>query len=67
VFTVATFHSDATVKTSSPLLDCHVNHSLVKFIPCRHDALTQQLLGEHHTVKVIFEQIVCGVIRTTKS
>jgi len=41
VFKVAAFHFDASVKTSSPLLDCRVNHSLVKFIPCRHNALTQ--------------------------
>jgi len=32
---LAAFHFDASVKTSSPLLDCRVNHSLVKFIPCR--------------------------------
>jgi len=36
VFKVAAFHFDASVKTSSPLLDCLVNHSLVKFISCRH-------------------------------
>jgi len=26
VFKVATFHLDAGVKTSSPLLNCHVSH-----------------------------------------
>ena len=41
VFTVTTFHFDASVKTSSPVLDCRVSYSLVKFVPCRHDALTQ--------------------------
>jgi len=41
VFKVSAFRFDASVQTSSPLLDCRVNHSLVKFVPCRHDALTQ--------------------------
>jgi len=67
VFKVADFRFDASVKTSSPLLDCHVNHLLVKFVPCRYDALTQWLQGRGHTVKVIFEQVVCGVIRITNS
>jgi len=41
LFKVVTFRFEASVKTSSPLLDlCRVNHSLVKFVPCRHDALT---------------------------
>jgi len=38
VFKVAAFHFDTSVNTSSPLL---VNHSLVKFVPCSHNALTQ--------------------------
>jgi len=41
VFKVAAFRLDASVKTSSPLLNCCVNHSLAKFIPCRRNALTQ--------------------------
>jgi len=41
VFKVAAFCLPANVKTSLPLLDCHVNHSLVKFVPCRHNALKQ--------------------------
>jgi len=41
VFKVAAFRFDASVKMISPLLDCRVNHSLVKFVPCRHNALTQ--------------------------
>ena len=35
---------DASVKASSPMLDFRVNHSLeslVKFVPCRHNALAQ--------------------------
>jgi len=40
VFKVAAFRFEASVKTSLSLLDCRVNHSLVKFVPCRHDALT---------------------------
>jgi len=37
MFKVAAFCFDRSVKTSSPLLDCRVNHSLlVKFVPCRH-------------------------------
>jgi len=40
VFKVAAFGLDASVKMSSPLLNCRVNHSLVMFIPCRHNALT---------------------------
>jgi len=32
VFKVAVFRFDASVKTSSPLLDCRVNHSLVEFV-----------------------------------
>jgi len=43
VFKVAAFGIDASVKMSSPLLNCSVNHSLVKFVPCRCNALT------HHT------------------
>jgi len=35
VFKVEAFRFDASVKTSSPLLDCRVNHWLVTFIPCR--------------------------------
>jgi len=35
------FKVDASVKTSSPLPDWRVNHSLVKFVPCRHNALLQ--------------------------
>jgi len=41
VFKVAAFRFDGSVNTSSPLLGCRVNHSLVKFAPCRHNALTQ--------------------------
>jgi len=41
VFKVAAFHCDTSVKMSSPLLNCRVNHSLVKFVPCRHNAPTQ--------------------------
>jgi len=41
VFKVAAFRLDASAKTSSPLPDCRVNHSLVKFVPCRHNALMQ--------------------------
>jgi len=43
VFKVAVFRFDASLKTSSSLLDCRVNHgrSLVKFVPCRHNALMQ--------------------------
>jgi len=41
VFKVAAFRFDASVKTSSPMLDFRVNHSLVKFVPCRHNALAQ--------------------------
>jgi len=41
VFKVAAFWFDATVKTSSPLPDCRVNHMLVKLIPRRHNVLTQ--------------------------
>jgi len=37
---VDAFHFEASVKTSSPLLDCCVNHSLIKFVPCKHNALT---------------------------
>jgi len=36
VFKVVAFHLDASMKTSLPLLECRVNHSLVRFIPCRH-------------------------------
>jgi len=53
---VCAFCFDASVKLSSPLLDCRVNHSLVKFVPCRHDALTQWLQGKGCTTKVIFVQ-----------
>ena len=35
------FRFDASVKTSSPLLDCRVNQWLVKFVRCIHIALTQ--------------------------
>jgi len=40
--TVSAFGLGTSVKIISPLLDCHtcVNHSLVKFVPCRHNALT---------------------------
>jgi len=48
------------MKTSSQLLDCCVNHSLVEFIPCTHSALTHSQ-GKVHTVKIIFEQIVCCI------
>jgi len=41
VFKVAAFTFEASMKMSSPLLDCHVNHLLVKFVPSRHDALMQ--------------------------
>jgi len=41
VFRVAAFRFDGSVKTSSSLLDCRVNHSMVKFVTCRHNALTQ--------------------------
>jgi len=41
VFKVAAFDLDARVKTSLTLFDCPVSHSLVKFVPCRHSALTQ--------------------------
>jgi len=58
VFKIAVFGLDASVKMSSPLLDCHANHSLVKFVPCGHNAVTQYLQGKGRTVKVIFEQIV---------
>jgi len=43
VFKVVAFCLDASVKMSSPLLHCRVNHSLVKFVPCRHNALTQKV------------------------
>ena len=40
MFKISAFRLEASVKTSSPLLDCRVNHgrSLVKFVPCRHNA-----------------------------
>jgi len=41
VFKVAEFCLDASVKMSSPLPDCRVNHTLVKLIPRRHNVLTQ--------------------------
>ena len=41
VFKVAAVGLDTSVKMSSPLLNCRVNHSLVKFGPCRHNTLTQ--------------------------
>jgi len=41
VFKVAAFCLDASAKTSLPLHDCLVNHTLVKLIPCRYNALTQ--------------------------
>jgi len=41
VFKVTAFRFDASVKTSSPLLNLSVSHSLVKFVPCRHNAFTQ--------------------------
>jgi len=63
VFKVAAFRRDASAKTSSPLLDCRVNHSLVKFVQCRHDGLAQ-LQDKGRTVKFIFEQTVCCIIRT---
>jgi len=37
VFKVAAVGLDASVKMSSPLLKCLVNHSLVKFSSCRHN------------------------------
>jgi len=45
VFKTAAFRFKASVKTSSPLLDCRVSHShsLVKFVPCRHNANYAQL------------------------
>jgi len=46
VFNVAAFGLDASVKMSSALLNCRVNQSLVKFIPCRQNALMQYL---YHT------------------
>jgi len=40
VFIVTTCYLNVSVKTSSPLPDCRVNHFLVNFFPCRHNALT---------------------------
>jgi len=41
VLKVAAFRFDASVKTSLALLDCRVNHLLVKFISYGRDALMQ--------------------------
>ena len=41
MFKVAAFGLDASVMMSLPLLECRADHSLVKFVPCRHNALTQ--------------------------
>jgi len=41
VFKVATFHLDASVNTSSPLLDCHVNPSLVMQTRCTDAVVTR--------------------------
>jgi len=41
VFKVVTFGLDASVKMGLPLLNCRANHSLVKFVPSRYNALTQ--------------------------
>ena len=59
MFKVAGFRLDTRVKMSSALPDCRVNHSLVKFVPCRHNALTQYCIGKGHIITVIYEQIVC--------
>jgi len=65
VFKVAASRLETSVKTSYPKY--RVIHSLVKLVPRRHNALTQYLQGKLRTVKVIFEQIVSGIIRTTNS
>jgi len=65
----AAFHFDTSVKTSSPLLNCCVNHLLVKSVPCRHNALNSR---SSYKVKVtqwksFFGQTVFAIIRTTNS
>jgi len=54
VFNVAAIGLDASVKMSSPLLKCRVNHSMVKFDPYRHNA--------DQTVKVILSKLYVALL-----